>query len=244
MVTLPTARAVTRPFSTVAIASSLVFQVTSPLVTFSGSTVAVSCRVSPMSIVASGLSRAMLVATIGLTVMAQVAVSSVPSAVVAVIVTLPTERAVTRPFSTVAIASSLVLQVTSPLVTFSGSTVAVSCRVSPMSIVASVLSRVMLVATIGLTVMAQVAVSSVPSAVVAVMVTLPTARAVTRPFSSTVAMVASLVLQVTSPLVTSAGRTVALSCSVSPTVIVASVLSRAILAALRMMLMLKMSVVL
>ena len=58
----------------------------------------------------------------------------------------------------------------------------------------------------------------VPSAVVAVMVAIPGATAVTRPLLLTVATLLLLVAQVTDLLVVFSGKTVAVSCSVSPSV--------------------------
>ena len=64
------------------------------------------------------------------------------------------------------------------------------------------------------TVTAQVAVLLEPSAALAVMVALPLATAVTKPFASTVATEVLLLLHVTLLLVAFSGVTVAVSCSV------------------------------
>ena len=143
-------------------------------------------------------------------------------------IAVPAATAVTRPFaSTVAIASSLLDQVTVGLLAFSGATVAVSCRVSPIVTSAVVSFSVTEVAstTAGLTVTAQAAVRLLPSLVVAVIVAVPGATAVTRPFASTVATPSLLLVQVTVWSVASSGNTVAASCRVSPSVISAAVLS-------------------
>ena len=221
MTASPTEIAVTLPsVSTVAIAASEVDQVTVLSVTSSGRTVAVNFSLAPMVRVSSVLSRVMLSASIGLTVTLQVADLS-PQ--VAVMVASPTEIAVTLPsLSTVAIAASEVDQVTVLSVTSSGRMVAVSLSLAPMVSVSSVLSRVMLSASIGLTVTLQVADLS-PQ--VAVIVASPTETAVTLPSLSTVAIAASEVDQVTVLSVTSSGRTVAVSFSLAPMVSVSSVLS-------------------
>ena len=227
MVASPTETAVTLPsISTVAIAASEVDHVTVLSVTSSGRTVAVNFSLAPMVRVSSVLSKAMLSASIGLTVTLQVAVLS-PQ--VAVMVASPTATAVTLPsVPTVAIAASEVDQVTVLSVTSSGRTVAVNFSLAPMVRVSSVLSRVMLSASIGLTVTLQVADLS-PQ--VAVMVASPIETAVTLPSLSTVAIDASEVDQVTVLSVTSSGRTVALSFSVSPIVRLNSVLSKVMLSA-------------
>ena len=66
----------------------------------------------------------------GVTVIAEVAVKS-PSAVVTVIVAVPSATAVTTPFSTVAIAVLLLFQVTVWTVAFAGEIVAVNVTGSP-----------------------------------------------------------------------------------------------------------------
>ena len=186
MVASPTATAVTLPSaSTVAIDASEVDQVTTLSVTSLGRTVAVSFSLAPMVSVSSVLSRAMLSASIGLTVTLQVADLS-PQ--VAVMVASPTTTAVTLPSaSTVAIDASEVDQVTVLSVTSPGRTVAVNFALAPVVSVSSVLSRVMLSASIGLTVTLQVAERQDPSTVEHVMFASPTEIAVTKPNSLTVA---------------------------------------------------------
>ena len=191
--------------------ASLVLQVTVGSVTLSGATVAVSLNSSPSSTSFSVASRVTVSASTGLTVTAQVALAS-PQA--AVMVALPTAMAFTLPSaSTVATVASLVLQVTVGSVTFSGATVAVSLNSAPTSTSFSVMSSVTVSATIGLT-----AISMVPLTApqVAVMVAVPTLTPVTTPCSSTVAVSASLVLQVTVLSNALSGATVAVSCRVLP----------------------------
>ena len=78
------------------------------------------------------------------------------------------------------------------------------------------LLRLTPVTGIGSTVIVQSAVMP-PSMVVAVIIAVPTATAVTSPVSETVAVFVSLLVQVTSLFVALSGSTVAISCSVPPT---------------------------
>ena len=155
-----------------------------------------------------------------LTVTAQVAVLLEPSdvvAVLAVIVAVPLDTAVTRPFaSTVATDGLLLLHITLLSVALSGVTVAVSCKVWPRLVrVAVVWLRVIPVTgTDMFTVTAQVAVLFDPSAALAVMVALPLDTAVTNPVLLTVATAVLLLLHVTLLSVALSGVTVAVSCSV------------------------------
>ena len=132
IVTVPAATAVTVPSLTVAIFLSLVVHVKVLSVESSGLTVAVSFRVSPVSISASVLSRAIDVAgtTFLLTVTEQVA--DLPPAV-AVIVAVPSPTAVTVPLLTVATDWLDVDQLTDLLVALDGWTVAVRFDVPPTS---------------------------------------------------------------------------------------------------------------
>ena len=147
MVALPTATAVTRPFlSTLATLGSDEVQVTDCAASL-GSTVAVSCSCEPASRVASGLFKTIDVASLN-TVTAQVALRSVPSVVLAVMVALPTATAVTRPLlSTLATLGSDEVQVTDCAAS-RGSTVAVSCSCKPASRVASGLFKTIEVASL------------------------------------------------------------------------------------------------
>jgi hypothetical protein len=132
----------------------------------------------------------------------------------------PGATAVTTPVaSTVAMVSSLEVQVTEGSVASEGATVAVRAAVPPT----------VRLAVAGVTVMpvtgtaAAVTVTSLvpvkpPSVVVAVMVAEPGATPVTTPVASTVAMVSSLEVQVTEGSVASEGATVAVKVAVSPTV--------------------------
>ena len=142
---------------------------------------------------------------------------SVPSAVVAVMVAVPSATAVTTPvLLTVATLVSLLVHVTFLLVTFAGVTVAVSVTVWLAALNEwDVLFRVMPVAGTGIeTVTVQVAERFVPSAVVAVMVAVPSATAVTTPVLLTVATLVSLLVHVTFLLVAFVGVPVAVSVTV------------------------------
>ena len=170
---------------------------------------------------------------IPLTVTSQVAILP-PSVVVTVIVVSPVALADTRPLaSTSATAGSLLLQVTDLSVASPGFTVAVSCRVAPTAMVSDVLSREMPVTATfaGLTVTAHSAVLP-PSLVVTAIFTVPAFTAVTFAemvpevdASSTVAVFASPVLQVTVLSLASFGSIVAVSVAVSPSTSVTSLLS-------------------
>ena len=171
---VPTLWAVTTPFSTLATSLSLLLHTTSLLVVVSGRTVAVKVAVSVALSVTAVWSRVIVSASMGNTVTLQVAERFVPSVVVAVIVASPIACAVTMPFSTVAMFSSLDDHTTPLSVVVSGRTVAVKVTVSVALSVTAVWSRVMLVARVASTVTSQVAVRLLPSVVVAVMVAVPT----------------------------------------------------------------------
>ena len=217
---------VTTPLSsTIAIVASLLLQVTDLLLASVGSTLAIRVYVSVVFSVTDVLSRLTPV-TGWRTVTAQVAVKS-PSTVVTVIVAVPAFIPVTTPFSsTVAIAASLLLQVTDLLLASTGSTLAISEYVSVVFSVTDVLSRLIPV-TGWRTVTAQVAAKS-PSTVVTVIVAVPAFMPVTTPFSSTVARAVSLLFQVTDLLLASIGSTLATSVYVSVVFSVTDVLSRLI----------------
>ena len=142
------------------------------------------------------------------TVTVQVAVLS-PA--LAVMVVVPSAAAVTRPLSlTVAMAVLLEDQVTVLSVALSGLTVAeswkVSCSVSASEVLFSVTE------VTGMTFLETVTVHvAVLSPALAVMVVVPSANAVTRPLSLTVAMAAFAVDQVTVLSVALSGLTVAVS---------------------------------
>ena len=151
------------------------------------------------------------------TVTAQVAVLFDPSDALAVMLALPLDTAVTKPFaSTVATEVLLLLHITLLSVALSGVTVAVSCKVWPRLVNdAVVLLRVIPVTGTDIfTVTAQVAVLLEPSAVLAVIVALPLATAVTRPVLLTLATDGLLLVHVTLLSVASSGVTVAVSCNV------------------------------
>ena len=146
MVASPAATAVTTPSFTVAMASSLLAQLTFLLVAFAGAMVVAKVAVSPIFRAASFLSKVTPVTgtTTGsgsLTVTTHSAVFW-PSSVVTVMVALPTATAVTTPSFTVAMASSLLTQLTFLFVASAGATVAAKVTVSPIFKAASLLSKV------------------------------------------------------------------------------------------------------
>ena len=224
----PRAFAVTKPvLLTVAIEVLLELHVTAGLVVLLGDTVAESCRVLSTTMLAVVLFKLTPVASCGVTVTAQVALLLLPSAVVTVIVAEPTALAVTKPvLLTVAIDVLLELHVTAGLVVLLGDTVAVNCNVLSTTMLAVVLFKLTPVASCGVTVTAQVALLLLPSAVVTVMVAVPTALAVTKPLLLTVAIEVLLDFHVTAGFVVLLGVTVAVSCSVLSTTMLADVLFR------------------
>ena len=122
-----------------------------------------------------------------MTVTSQVALRLLPSAVEAVIVAVPPPLAVTKPLLlTVATLVLLDFHVTFLLLVLLGVTVAVSCSVSPLFIVAEVLFSEIPVAN-WFTVIAHEALRLLPSRVVAVIVAVPQLLAVTKPPLLTVA---------------------------------------------------------
>ena len=155
--------------------------------------------------------------TLAETVTSHLAVFS-PSVVVTVIVAVPGATAVTLPSaSTVATASSEVLHATDLSVASSGATVAASVASSPSTISRVSLSTVTPSTgmTFASTVTSHFAVFP-PSVVVAVIVAVPAATAVTLPFSSTVATFSSEVLHANVLSEASSGATVAVSVASSP----------------------------
>src|SRR5712691_5880162 len=217
----PAALPVTRPFaSTVARLASLVPHVTVrpvsalPAASFG---VAVSCSVVPTTTLAGEGVTSTEATGAGVTVTLDVPLF--PS-LVAVMTGPPTLFPVTRPFaSTVARVASLVPQVTVRPVRelpFASVSVAVSCSVVPTATLAGDGVTLTDATGAGLTVMADVPL--LPS-LVAVMVTgPPAALPVTRPFTSTMANVVSLVVHVTvRPMsgVPAASFGVAASCTVA-----------------------------
>jgi hypothetical protein len=174
----------------------LLLQVTAWFVALAGAMVAFNCCVPPIRIDAVVGLAVTPVTNIGLTVMTLVAVLA-PSAVVTVMVAVPTLMPVTRPVAlTVATAVLLLLQVTAWFVALAGAIVADNCWVPPINIEAVVGDTLTPVTNIGFTVMVDVAVLA-PSAVVTVMVAVPTLIPVTSPVALTVATAVLLLLQVT-----------------------------------------------
>jgi len=220
MVAVPTALAVTFPLpSTVATLVLLELHVTFWLVALDGSIIGERVSSPPTARVMLVLFSDTPVTGIGVafTVTVQVAVLF-PSAVVTVIVAVPTAMAVTVPLVTVAAAVLLELHVTALFVALLGATVGISVSVPPTARVMLVLFSDTPVTGIGvaLTITVQAAVLP-PSAVVTVMVAVPTAIAVTNPFWLTVAIASALELHVTALFAASEGATVGVSVSVPPT---------------------------
>jgi hypothetical protein len=146
-----------------------------------------------------------------------------PSTVVAVIVAAPTTTPVTNPLGlTVAISLLDEFQVTLLFVAFAGNTVSVSCCVPPTLIEADVGLTLTDAAGTGATVIKLVAVKP-PSCVVAVIDADPMETPVTNPSVFTVTIPLSDELQVTVLLEALTGNTVAVSCCVPATLIVAVV---------------------
>ena len=130
--------------------------------------------------------------------------------VVAVILTVPGDTAVTTPSTlTVAIAGLSDVQVTVLSVVLAGYTVAVTCELSPISSVKLLGVTMTDDASTLLTVTAHVALRLLPSAVVAVILTTPGDTAVTTPSTLTVAIAGLSDVQVTVLSVVLAGNTVA-----------------------------------
>ena len=226
MVALPTPLPVTVPLSsTVAMAESLVAQLTFLLVALDGSIVATRVWLSPTPIVMDDLSSFMPVTATEdpdeVTLTEQVAFL-LPSAVVAMMVALPTPLPVTLPSSsTEAMDESLEVQLTFLLVALDGSMLATMAWVSPTPMVIEVLSREMPVTATVLasTVTVMVAVT-LPSLDVMVMVAVPGPTAVTTPFLSTVTTEVSLEVKVMPSLEASLGDTVKLMVALSPSLTV------------------------
>ena len=224
----PRALPVTSPVaSTVAIVPSLVCQVTvRPVRGLPAAScgVALSCTVAPTTMLAVGGATATVATGMGVTVMA--AVPLFPSLVAVTVTGPPAPLPVTSPFaSTLATAALPLCQVivrpVSGLPTASCG-VALSCTVAPTTMLAVGGATATVATGMGVTVTA--AVPLFPS-LVAVMVTgPPTAFPVTTPFESTVAIVASPVVQATVRPVSGLppeSRGVAASGTVAPTTMLA-----------------------
>ena len=141
----------------------------------------------------------------------------VPSFVVAVIVAVPAETAVTTPsVSTVATDSLLLFHTTFWLVALAGVMVAISVSVSRTASSNVLLFNVIpVIGTITVTIAVVVL---PPSIVLTVMVAVPTDTALTTPCALTVATAVLLLSHVTFQLVAFSGNTAAMRRSVSPTV--------------------------
>ena len=152
---------------------------------------------------------------LGMTVTWQVAVRSVPSFVVAVMIAVPTDKAVTRPsWSTWAIFGLLLSQVTLLSPASWGSTVAFRVSVDSISNSIVFLSSVIDDAFLGNTVMVHEAVTFSPETAVAMTVVLPADMPSTNPSALTVATSGSVLVHLTALLRASSGSTVAVSCRV------------------------------
>ena len=165
------------------------------------------------------------------TVTSHDALRLVPSVVVAVIVAVPEDLAVTRPLLlTVATDVLLDFHVTVLFVALLGNTVAVNCMEYPLANSALVLFKEIDVArtTFCLTVTEQDALRLLPSVVLAVIIAVPGFFAVTRPLLLTVATELLLVVHVTVLFVALLGSTVADNCMEYPSVNSALVLFKEI----------------
>src|SRR5712691_3871522 len=220
----PAALPVTRPFaSTVARVALLVPHVTVrpvsalPAASFG---VAVSCSVVPTTTLAGDGVTSTEATGAGVTV--RLDVPLLPSLVAVMTTGPPTLLPATRPFaSTVARVASLVPHVTVRPVSvlpFASFSVAVSCSVMPTATLAGDGVTFTESTGAGLTVTADVPL--LPSLAAVIVTGPPAALPVTRPFTSTVARVALLVVQVTARPVSglpAASFGVALSWTVAPT---------------------------
>jgi len=221
MVAVPAATPVTVPLLTVAMPVSLLLQVTFLFVALAGAIVYARVSVPLRETVVEVLFNETPVTGTS-TVTVHVAVMP-PSCVTTNMAVLPAATPVTVPLLTVAMAVLLLNQVTFLLVALAGAIVAVKVSGVPKLIVVEFLFNETPVTGIAsdCTVTVHVAVL-LPSAVVAVMVAGPAFTPVTVPLL-TVAMVVSLLLQVTFWLVAVAGRTVAVRSIVPWTEMVADV---------------------
>jgi hypothetical protein len=224
MVTVPALTPVTTPVVelTVAIDVLLLLHVMVLLVAFVGEAVAVRVVVLPTKTVTAveGV-MTMLETKSGFTVTLLSAVTPLPSAAVARMVAVPGLTPVTTPVVelTVAIEVERLLHVTFLLEAFSGVTVAARGVVLPTT-TETVPDGVMVMpdTILGVTATLLVAVTSLPSSAVALMVTVPTLTPVTTPVAaSTVALELLLLLHTTFWFVALAGKTVAESVVVLPT---------------------------
>ena len=151
----------------------------------------------------------------GVTVTVTLAVK--PFVVVAVMVAVPTDTAVTIPaFDTVAMPLLLLCHVTLRSVALAGVTTAVRFSVSPMFWVSVSGETVTSVGSTSAVATVMVAVAVRPFDVVAVIVAVPAATAVTTPAFDTVATPLLLLCQVTLRSVAFAGVTLATRFSVAP----------------------------
>jgi hypothetical protein len=222
-VELPADSGVTIPADdTVATAVLDEVQLTFVFVALDGATVAVTVPVVPPAdrFKLIGLRLTPVTAMGALTVTAHVAVLP-PSAVVTVIVAKPTATGVTTPLAeTVAIVVSLLVQATFVFVAFAGVIVGVNVPAVQPAVKLKVfgLRLTLVTATGALTVTAHVAVFP-PSAVVTVIVVVPTATGVTTPVLLTVATPGLELVHATAVPVAVAGASVAVRVPVAPPVI-------------------------
>src|SRR6218665_17953 len=202
MIVVPVARpAVAKPAAfMVALVGSLLLHSTSLLAASSGSTTALNCRVSPTITPGEGGVIVIDVAFLGVTVSSRAPVTPLPSLAVAVMVTAPVAKPLTKPEegSTVALAGSLLLHSTSLLAASSGSTAAVNCWVLPTATPTGEGVMAIEVTFLSVTVTVAVPFTLLPSLAVAVMVTAPAVTPVTKPAASTAATAGSLLLHDTS----------------------------------------------
>ena len=141
-----------------------------------------------------------------------------PSSVLTVMVAPPTLTPVTTPFSTVATASSLLVQMIFLFVASAGATVAVSVSLSPTFNAIEVLSNDTPVTRTALSTTVMV-IKSVLLPALAVTTALPGERAIALPALDTISTSSFDELHTRVLSVASSGRTTAVSVALSPTVI-------------------------
>jgi len=211
MVAVPVLTAVTKPPDTVATAVLPLLHVTFLFVALEGSILAKRVSVPPTARLVDAFKDTPVTA-MGLTVTVQEAVL-LPSAVVTVMVAVPTLTAVTKPPDTVATAVLLLLHVTFLFVALEGSILAKRVSAPPTARLVDAFKDTPVTA-MGLTVTVQEAVL-LPSAVVTVMIAVPALTAVTKP-PDTVATAVLPLLHVTLLFVALEGSILAKRVSVLP----------------------------
>jgi len=224
IVAVPTLTPLTTPPVTVATAVLLLLHVTFLFAALEGVIAELSSSVPPTTMLVDVLFKDTPVTATGLTVTAQDAVLP-PSAVVTVIVAVPTLTPVTKPPVTVATAVLLLLHVTFLFAALAGVIAELSSSVLPTKMPVDVLFKITPLTATGLTVTVQEAVLP-PSTVVTVIDAVPTLTPLTTPLVDTVATAVLLLLHVTFWFVALAGVIAAVRSSVPPTTMPVDVLFR------------------